>query len=137
MKTIRTYTELCKFDNYKDRLNYLLMRGTVGADTFGFERYLNQRFYSSREWKTIRNFVIERDGGCDLALEGYDIHDRVIIHHMNQIVASDIIHSTDILLDTEYLICVSHRTHNAIHYGVEAEEEMIERKPNDTCPWKH
>lgn len=137
MKTIRTYTELCKFDNYKDRLNYLLMRGTVGADTFGFERYLNQRFYTSKEWKAIRNLVIERDGGCDLALEGYDIHDRVIIHHMNQIVASDIIHSTDILLDPEYLICVSHRTHNAIHYGEEAEEEMIERKPNDTCPWKH
>lgn len=135
---MRTYSELIRFNSFEDRFNYLMLQGAVGEDTFGFDRWLNQNFYKSAEWRSIRDFVIIRDGGCDLAMDGYEIYDKIIVHHMNPIEQSDIIHSSDILINPEYLVCVSHNTHNAIHYG-DASLLMtapIERRPGDTCPWK-
>lgn len=113
--------------------------GIVGKDTFGFDRYLNQRFYRSEEWKSIRNKVIVRDNGCDLGVEGYEIHGRIYIHHMNPIAVKDIETQSDFLLDPEFLIATTHATHNAIHYGDESLliTGPIERSPNDTCPWKN
>lgn len=135
---MRTYSELIKYPTFEDRFNYLKLNGVVGEDTFGFDRWLNQRFYNSKEWQNIRDFVIIRDGGCDLAMEGYEIRGKLYVHHMNPIEQTDIIHSTDILIDPEYLICVSHNTHNAIHYGDISllVTDPVERRPNDTCPWK-
>lgn len=135
---IRTYSELIKLESFEDRYRYLKLNGFVGKDTFGFDRYLNQKFYRSQEWKNIRDYVIVRDGGCDLAADGYEIHGRIYIHHMNPIVAKDIIHNNEILLDPEYLITTTHNTHNAIHYGDESLLMMtpIDRFENDTCPWK-
>ncbi len=135
---MKTYTELLKFPTFEDRFNYLMLQGAVAEETFGFDRWLNQNFYKSAEWRSIRDFVIIRDGGCDLAMDGYEIYDKIIVHHMNPIEQSDIIHSSDILINPEYLVCVSHNTHNAIHYG-DASLLMtapIERRPGDTCPWK-
>lgn len=135
---MKTYSELLKFPSFEDRFNYLALNGGVGEETFGFDRWLNQRFYKSDEWRSIRDFVIIRDGGCDLAMDGYEIFDKIIVHHMNPIGQSDIIHSSDFLINPEYLVCVSHTTHNAIHYG-DASLLMtapIERRPGDTCPWK-
>lgn len=136
---IRTYTELIQLKTFEERFEYLRLSGTVGADTFGFERYINQRFYKSYEWKHVRNLVILRDQCCDLAFEDRPIPTNVIIHHMNPITVSDIIDFTEYLLNTEYLICTSHNTHNAIHYGNESNlyKAPVERKPNDTCLWKH
>lgn len=136
--SIKTYSELIKLDSFEDRYRYLRLGGFVGKDTFGFDRYLNQVFYRSREWKEIRDFVIVRDNGRDLGVEGYDIRGRIIIHHMNPISMHDIKLSTDILLNPEYLICTTHNTHNAIHYGDEGLLTLapIARSPNDTCPWK-
>lgn len=135
---IRTYTELSKLKTFKERYRYLQLNGAVGQDTFGFDRYLNQGFYKSKEWKSIRDHVIVRDNGCDLGVEGYDIHARIYIHHMNPILPKDIVDQTEFLLDPEYLICVTHNTHNAIHYGDESLliTEPVIRTPNDTCPWK-
>jgi hypothetical protein len=112
--------------------------GVVGIDTFGFDRVFNQMFYSSKEWHDIRNHVIVRDNGCDLGVPGYDIHGRVHIHHMNIVDMSDLKNRTKILLDPEYLITTTHRTHMAIHYGNEntLPKGIIERTPNDTCPWR-
>lgn len=137
---IRTYSELCKFQTFKERFEYLqLSDGRVGDDTFGFDRYLNQQFYKTREWKRLRDQLIIRDNGCDLGVDGYEIHGRVIIHHMNPITKDDILNRTEYLTNPEYLICVTHNTHNAIHYG---DEDLlildpVERLPNDTCPWKN
>lgn len=135
---IRTYSELITFDTFKERYRYLQLGGSVGVDTFGFDRYLNQGFYKSKEWKAIRDYVIVRDNGCDLGVEGFDIHARIYIHHMNPILPKDIVDQTEFLLDPEYLICTTHNTHNAIHYGDEGllVTEPIVRTPNDTCPWK-
>lgn len=123
---------------FSERFNYLRLDGKVGIETFGFERYLNQKFYHSQEWRRIRDFVILRDNGCDLGVEGFDIFSRAVIHHMNPILTDDIIHCTDILLNPEYLITTTHDTHNAIHYGDEnlLQKPLIERRPGDTCPWK-
>lgn len=135
---MKTYSELLKFVTFEDRFNYLMLNGGVAEETFGFDRWLNQNFYRSAEWRSIRDFVIIRDGGCDLAMDGYEIYDKIIVHHMNPIEQSDILHSSDILINPEYLVCVSHNTHNAIHYG-DASLLMtapIERRPGDTCPWK-
>lgn len=135
---MKTYSELLKFVTFEDRFNYLMLNGGVAEKTFGFDRWLNQNFYRSAEWRSIRDFVIIRDGGCDLAMDGYEIYDKIIVHHMNPIEQSDILHSSDILINPEYLVCVSHNTHNAIHYG-DASLLMtapIERRPGDTCPWK-
>lgn len=135
---IKTYSELMKLDTYEDRLNYLKLHGNVGEDTFGFDRYMNQQFYKSKEWQNIRNEVIARDYGRDLGLEDHEIRGQVVIHHMNPITSDDIKNSTDYLLNPEYLVCVSKDTHNAIHYGTATinQNKFIERTPNDTCPWR-
>ena len=139
MTTIRTYSELCQLSTFEERFDYLRLNGSVGKDTFGFDRYLNQQFYRSREWKHIRDQVILRDNGCDLGVEGYEIRGRILIHHINPISVEDIHTMSDLLMNPEYLICVSHRTHNAIHYGDESLiiTAPIERTQNDTCPWRH
>ena len=137
--SIRTYSELILIPTFEERFKYLQLNGRVGDDTFGFDRYINQKFYRSAEWKRIRDLVIMRDNGCDLALEGYEIYGRILIHHMNPITIKDVELSTEYLMNPEYLICVTHNTHNAIHYG---DEKLINKGPvvrtkNDTCPWKH
>ena len=139
MTTIRTYSELCQLSTFEERFDYLRLNGSVGKDTFGFDRYLNQQFYRSSEWKRIRDRVILRDNGCDLGVEGYEIRGRILIHHINPISVEDIYTMSDLLMNPEYLICVSHRTHNAIHYGDESLiiTAPIERTQNDTCPWRH
>ena len=139
MTTIRTYSELCQLSTFEERFDYLRLNGSVGKDTFGFDRYLNQQFYRSSEWKRIRDLVILRDNGCDLGIDEYEIHGRILIHHMNPISIEDLQHMSDFLMNPEYLICVSHRTHNAIHYGDESliVSAPIERSQNDTCPWRH
>lgn len=135
---IKTYSELTKLPTFKERYRYLRLTGRVGEDTFGFDRYLNQIFYRSAEWKRVRDLVIVRDNGCDLGIEDRVIYGKILIHHMNPITDKDILNATDILLNPEYLICVSHITHNAIHYGDEniLITEPIVRTKNDTCPWK-
>ncbi len=135
---IRTYSELIQLSTFEERYRYLRLQGIVGKDTFGFDRYLNQQFYRSTEWKRVRDQVIVRDNGCDLGIEDRMIHGRILIHHMNPITDKDILRATDILMNPEYLICVTHQTHNAIHYGDENQlfTGLIERRPNDTCPWK-
>lgn len=135
---IKSYSELRTFSTFEERYNYLRLRGKVGQDTFGFDRIFNQMFYRSREWKSVRDAVIIRDHGCDLGVEGYEIHGRIIIHHMNPITLDDIRDNTDFLMNPEYLICTTHLTHNAIHYGDEnlLPRGPIERRQNDTCPWK-
>lgn len=140
MKTnIRTYSELITLPTFKERYEYLRLGGTVGEDTFGFDRYLNQAFYKSKEWLDVRDYVVTRDHGCDLGVEGYEIYDRILIHHMNPIEKMDIIQKTDFLLDPEYLISTRKKTHDAIHYGDYnmLMEPTITRVKNDTCPWKH
>lgn len=136
---LKTYSELISLPTFEERYRYLQLKGSVGKETFGFDRYLNQRFYRSLEWRRIRDQVIVRDGGCDLAIEDRLIPGRVLIHHMNPISEEDIVRATNILLNPEYLICVSHTTHNAIHYGDEdllIASTPIVRTPYDTCPWK-
>ncbi len=136
--TIKTYSELAKLKTFKERFEYLKLGGIVGEETFGFDRYLNQMFYKTNEWKSVRDKVIVRDNGCDLGLEGYDIYGRILIHHMNPINLEDIAKRNPDILDPEFLICVAHSTHNAIHYGNEQllYQGPIERTKNDTCPWK-
>lgn len=140
---IRTYSELITIPTFIERYRYLRLGGKVGEETFGFDRYLNQQFYKSDEWLRIRDYVILRDTGCndycqDLGVDGYDIHGRILIHHMNPITVDDIIHRSDFLLNPEYLICTTKNTHDAIHYGNEdiLVQAPIERKKNDTCPWR-
>ena len=138
MTTIKTYSELITLPTFEERYRYLRLRGTVGEDTFGFDRYMNQNFYRSVEWKRVRDQVIVRDNGCDLGIEDRLIHGKILIHHMNPITDRDIRYATDFLMNPEYLICVTHDTHNAIHYGNDdmLMTEPIIRKPYDTCPWK-
>lgn len=139
MKNIRTYSELSKLKTFRERYEYLKLGGTVGEDTFGFDRYLNQIFYTSKEWKQIRNFVITRDNGCDLGIPDHKIiDDLILVHHMNPITKDDIINKSEVLLNPEYLITTVKSTHDAIHYGDESllVEDYIERSKNDTCPWK-
>ncbi len=138
-KMIRTYSELSRLQTFEERYQYLkLDNGHVGEDTFGYDRYLNQLFYKTREWRHLRDQLIIRDNGCDLGIDGYDIRGRIIIHHMNPINKHDIIDRTEYLTNPEYLICATLNTHNAIHYGDEGLliTTPIERRPNDTCPWK-
>ena len=137
--TIRTYTELMKLYTFEERFRYLKLVARVGEETFGFERYLNQQFYHSQEWKSIRNQIIIRDNACDLGIPGREISKGIIIHHMNPITKDDLIHQSDFLLNPDYLICVSKKTHSAIHYGDESilfNDGTIERSKNDTCPWR-
>lgn len=135
---IRTYSELMSLDTFIERFRYLKLGGRVGEETFGMDRYLNQQFYKSREWRTIRDAVILRDGACDLGIPDREIPNRIIIHHMNPITKYDVLNQTDYLLNPEFLICTIKTTHDAIHYGDESLlfQEPIERRPNDTCPWK-
>ena len=136
--SIKTYSELSRLKTFEERYQYLRLNGSVGRETFGFDRYLNQVFYRSQKWKSIRNQVIIRDNGCDLGIEGREINGRILIHHMNPISLDDIVNESDLLLDPEYLICTVHSTHNAIHYGDEnlLILDPIVRSKNDTCPWK-
>lgn len=136
---IRTYSELITLSTFKERYEYLKLDGRVGEDTFGWDRYLNQIFYKSKEWNRIRDQVIFRDLGCDLALEGFEIHGRILIHHMNPISKSDILDRSEFLLNPEYLICTTKATHDAIHYGDldSLHNEPVIRTKNDTCPWRH
>lgn len=130
---------MSKLKTFEERYRYLRLDGVVGEDTFGFERYLNQTFYRSQRWKKVRDQVIVRDNGCDLGIEGHEIYGKVLIHHMNPITIPDIENESDFLLNPEYLICVTHNTHNAIHYGDEGllMKGPIERTKNDMCPWRH
>lgn len=136
---IRTYSELIKLPTFDERFEYLKLKGKVGFETFGYDRYLNQNFYKSSLWRSVRNRVINRDMGRDLGVEGYEIYGKIIIHHMNPITVDDIEESSIYLMNPEYLICVSNDTHQAIHYGdrnLLAERSIVKRFPNDTCPWK-
>ena len=136
--SIRTYSELVRLPTFEERFEYLRLDGRVCEETFGFDRYLNQRFYKDRQWLRVRDKVIIRDNGCDLGIPGREINTRIIIHHMNPMTLEDLEKRTEILLDPEYLITTTHSTHNAIHYGNSnlLASEPIERKKNDTCPWK-
>ena len=137
---MRTYSELIKLPTFKQRFNYLKLDGQIGEDTFGFDRWLNQYFYQQKEWRKVRDEVIVRDKGNDLGLDGFMIGKRnLIVHHMNPITRRDILDRSQDILNPEYLICVSRLTHQAIHYGNEdlLPADPIDRKPFDTCPWKH
>lgn len=138
-KKIRTYSELITFPTYEERFNYLRLNSTVGKETFGFDRYINQRLYQrSKKWAASRRAVIIRDGACDLGIADREIFDKIIVHHMNPITIEDLENESDFVFDPEYLICTTHITHNAIHYGDESLliKTPIERTKNDTCPWK-
>lgn len=138
-KIIRTYSELKQLETFEERFKYLKLGGVVGAETFGFDRYFNQKFYTTTEWKQLRNHIIVRDLGCDLGCEDHEIFgQRIVIHHMNPIDLEDIEKKSDFLLNPEFLITTIHSTHNAIHYGDESLiiTAPIERRRNDTCPWK-
>ena len=136
---MRTYSDLILLPTFKERFEYLKLDGRVGEDTFGFDRLINQRFYNSKLWLDAKREVIVRDNGCDLGLSDYEIAGRILVHHMNPINKEDIIRKSDILLNPEYLISTCKRTHDAIHYGdfnLANQNKIIERRPNDTCPWK-
>ena len=135
---LRTYSELLTIPTYEERFDYLNLNGVVGKDTFGFNRYLNQAFYQSEEWKRLRNHIIVRDSGCDMAMDGYEIKGSIYIHHLNPITVEDVLNRSPDIINPEFLVCVSYNTHNAIHYG---NKELLPkgptvRTPNDTCPWK-
>jgi hypothetical protein len=132
-----TYDELIKRDTLLGRFRYAVLGGELGVATFGFDRHLNQAFYASREWKRIRDIVIIRDNGCDLGVPGYEIHDRVLVHHMNPIQVRDLTDFNEDILNPDYLICCSTRTHNAIHFGDENQlpQDFVERRPGDTTLW--
>jgi hypothetical protein len=135
--TIRTYSELQRLGTYEDRYKYLALRGKVGELTFGVERYLNQKFYTSYEWRHVRNHVIVRDSGCDLGSDGYEIHKGLYIHHMNPLTVDDVKNGNPDILDPEFLITCTHQTHNAIHYGDarHAPRKLEPRRPGDTKLW--
>lgn len=134
---IRTYSELRRLETFEDRFDYLELGGNVGESTFGFDRWVNQQFYKSREWTQARNYVIVRDNGCDLGVEGYEIYMDLLVHHMNPMVPENIIHGEDWIVDPEFLITTSLKTHNAIHYGDKSllPRGPIERKAGDTKLW--
>ena len=138
-KIIRTYSELIQLKTFEERFEYLKLNGIVGRETFGFDRYLNQMFYTSIEWKKFRRDIILRDNGCDLAIPGLDIVGKIFIHHLNPITKEDILNRTEYLMNPEFVICSSKLTHDAIHYGDSdlLPKGPIERKRNDTCPWRH
>lgn len=134
---IRTYSQLKSYTTFEDRYEYLNLKGVVGQETFGFERYMNQQFYRSKEWRDLRHHIIARDEGCDLGIPGYEIFDRPIVHHMNPMTSQDLIHGDSDILNPEYLILVTHQTHNAIHYGDASRlaQPLVERQPGDTRLW--
>ena len=134
----RCYRELQRIPTFNERFEYLKLGGLVGESTFGFERYMNQMLYTSSKWRRLRNQIIIRDNGCDLGVEGFEIPEKIIVHHMNPMTVDDLKEFSEDVFNPEYLICVSQLTHNAIHYGDERllPKEPVERKPRDTCPWK-
>lgn len=136
----KTYSELITFDNFFDRYNYLKMDYTkIGDETFGWQRYVNQKFYTSTEWRNFRRDVIIRDLGCDLGIDNRPIIGKIIIHHIEPITINDLVNNERCLMDFDNVICVSHDTHNAIHYGTDTFfrcDEPVVRKPNDTSPWR-
>lgn len=134
---IKTYSDLSWFNTFEERFEYLKLDGSVGHATFGFDRHVNQRFYASREWKQVRDYVILRDEGCDLGVIGHEIHVDLLIHHINPMTQDDIIHGESWIIDPEFLITTCKDTHNAIHYGGERKlpRVVIERQPNDTRLW--
>lgn len=137
--SIKTYSELITIPTFEERFEYLQLKGSVGKDTFGYDRYLNQVLYRSPEWKRLRNQIIIRDDGCDLACDGYDVYGKVLIHHLNPITVEDVLARSRKVFDPDNLVCVSHNTHNAIHYG---DVDLLVTGPiirtkNDTCPWRH
>ena len=139
MRHDRTYTELSKLKTFDERFKYLMLKGKIGIESFGYDRYLNQIFYKSPQWKKLRNQIILRDNGSDLGLAEYPILGRIIIHHLNPISIDDVLDSNPDVFNPEYLICTAHKTHNAIHYGMEdyiREYKVVERRPNDTIPWR-
>lgn len=139
MMTIKTYSELITLPTFEERFQYLQLKGVVGRETFGYDRFINQYLYQrSQRWKSVRNEVIIRDMGCDLGMEGYEIHGRILVHHMNPITMEDILEENEDIFNPEFLISTTHNTHNAIHYGDERLlfTAPIERSLNDTCPWR-
>lgn len=139
MSNIKTYSELILLPTFEERFEYLKLDGKVGEETFGFDRYLNQMFYQrDPEWKKIRDYVIIRDNGCDLGMLDREIRDKILVHHMNPVKKYDLMIRSRLLLDPEYLICTTKNTHDAIHYGDESIliKNPVERRPNDTCPWR-
>lgn len=135
---LRTYSELIRLNTFRDRYEYLRLAGVVGDSTFGFDRYLTQLLYTSDRWRKLRNKIILRDNACDLAMPGYDLKSLIIIHHMNPLVVEEVENVSEDIFDPEYLVCVSRRTHNAIHFGDEnlLPQGPVIRAKNDTCPWK-
>lgn len=134
----RTYSELILLPSFEERFSYLKLDGKVGESTFGFDRYLNQTFYTSKEWRSIRNKVILRDKACNLAVDGYDIGGFIFVHHMNPITVDEVMAGDPKIFDPEFLICMDKETHDAIHYGLERVPKLhfAVRTPNDTCPWR-
>lgn len=137
MSKIRTYSDLCQLDTFLERFKYLKLGGVVGRSTFGFDRWVNQRFYSLPEWKSVRDFVILRDNGCDLGILGLEIYSGLLVHHMNSMTVDDIRHKEEWIIDPNFLITTSLRTHNAIHYGDEnlLSRGLIKRESGDTMLW--
>jgi hypothetical protein len=135
--SVKRYRDLSRLDTFEERFRYLALHGRVGESTFGFDRWINQQFYTSEQWRQIRNHVIVRDNGCDLGIEGYEIHSKIVIHHMNPLTVVHITHGNPDILDPEYLITTTHQTHNAIHYGDERQlpRKYVERTPGDTRLW--
>lgn len=135
---LRTYSELIRLNTFRDRYEYLRLAGVVGDSTFGFDRYLTQLLYTSDRWRRLRHKIILRDNACDLAMPGYDLKSLIIIHHMNPLAVEEVENVSEDIFDPEYLVCVSRRTHNAIHFGDESllPQGLIIRAKNDTCPWK-
>lgn len=136
---LKRYSELILLPTFKERYEYLKLGGIIGSETFGFDRYLNQSFYKTKEWESIRNYIIVRDNGCDLGVPGMEIRGKIIVHHVNPISMDDIVKHSDWILDPEFLISTSMDTHNAIHYGSEdivACKTFVERTPNDTTLWR-
>lgn len=137
MTKFRSYSELCRYRTFEERYHYLELKGVLGEKTFGFDRWVNQRFYKSLEWKSIRNYVIVRDDGCDLGIPGYEIYSGLLVHHMNPVTVEDMKHGEDWIIDPNFLITTSLQTHNAIHYG---DESLLPRGPvtrslGDTTLW--
>ena len=133
----RTYSELRRLPTFEERFDYLVLRGEVGAATFGFDRWINQRFYQSREWHQVRDYVVVRDNGCDLGVPGYEIYARALVHHLNPVTPEALMHGEEWILDPEFLITTTHRTHNAIHFGDDSllPRPVVERSPGDTTLW--
>lgn len=138
IRIMRSYSELRRLKTFKERFQYLNLQGYVGDATFGYDRHLNQRFYNTTQWRQLRHAVIIRDNGCDLGIEGYEIHNRPLIHHMNPMTVSDLVHGDERVLNPEFLITTTYKTHNAIHFGDERllSTPFVERKVGDTQLWQ-